>query len=461
MRRAALAFLALFAAAEAFAQAPTHRAFTRDVYRELVEIRTVHPDGDNTAAARAMARRLLDAGFDPRDVVVVEPHPLKGNLVARLRGTGELKPILLLAHLDVVEAKKEDWSEGLDPFVLTERDGYFYGRGTIDDKAMAAIFIANLARARREGWKPKRDVIVALTADEEGGSPNGVAWLLTNRGELIDAEFALNEGGGGRSRGGRPLLHSVQVSEKAYLSFDFEATHAGGHSSLPGRENAIYNLAAALDRLSRHDFPARMNYVMRMLAAKSAQVESGEIAGALAGVASGQPTEEQIRVVSRVPGYNAQLRTTCVATRLEGGHGDNALPQRARATVNCRLLPGEDPEFVRSELQRIAGDKVQVTARGSVRRSDPSDPESAVFATIRRVSESMWPGVPVTPVMSAGATDGSRLRNAGIATYGVSGLFVEYGENRMHGRDERLRVESLYEGAAFLDRLVRALANGE
>jgi acetylornithine deacetylase/succinyl-diaminopimelate desuccinylase-like protein len=461
MRRAGLALVAGLVAGAAIAQAPEHRAFTRDVYRELVEIRTVHPDGDNTAAARAMAGRLLDAGFEPADVVVVEPHPLKGNLVARLRGTGELKPMLLLAHLDVVEARKEDWSEGLDPFTLTERDGYFYGRGTLDDKAMAAIFIANLARARREGWKPKRDVIVALTADEEAGTHNGVAWLLKNRRELIDAEFALNEGGGGRSRGGKPVLHSVQVSEKVYLSFDFEATHPGGHSSIPGRENAIYNLAASLDRLSRHDFPARMNYVMRMHAAKSAEIESGELAAALAGVATGQPTAEQVRVVSRVPGYNAQLRTTCVATRLEGGHADNALPQRAKATVNCRLLPGEEPEYVRSELQRIAGDKVRVTARANVRRSDPTDPESAVFSTIRRVSESMWPGVPVTPVMSTGATDGSRLRNAEIPAYGVSGLFVEYGENRMHGRDERLRVESFHEGAAFLDRLVRALANGE
>jgi acetylornithine deacetylase/succinyl-diaminopimelate desuccinylase-like protein len=461
MRRAALALVTVLAAGAGLAQAPAHRAFTREVYRELVEIRTVHPDGDNTAAARAMARHLLDAGFDPGDVVVIEPHPLKGNLVARLRGTGELKPMLLLAHLDVVEAKKEDWSDGLDPFTLTERDGYFYGRGTIDDKAMAAIFIANLARARREGWKPKRDVIVALTADEEAGTHNGVAWLLSKRPELIDAEFALNEGGGGRARGGKPVLHSVQVSEKVYLSFDFEATHPGGHSSIPGRENAIYILAAALDRLSRHDFPARMNYVMRMHAAKAAEVESGEMAAALAGGARGPPTEEQVRVVSRVPGYNAQLRTTCVATRLEGGHGDNALPQRAKATVNCRLLPGEEPDFVRSELQRIAGDKVRVTPRAGARRSDPTDPGSAVFATIRRVSESIWPGVPVTPVMSTGATDGSRLRNAGIPTYGVSGLFVEYGENRMHGRDERLRVESLHEGAAFLDRLVRALADGE
>lgn len=461
MRRAAFALLALLAAGGAAAQAPSHRAFLREVYRELVEIRTVHPDGDNTAAARAMARHLLDAGFDAADVRVIEPHPLKGNLVARLRGTGELKPVLLLAHLDVVEARKEDWSDGLDPFRLTERDGYFYGRGTIDDKAMAAIFIANLARARREGWKPKRDVIVALTADEETGSHNGVAWLLKNHRDLVDAEFALNEGGGGQSRGATPQLHRVQVSEKAYLSFDFEATHAGGHSSMPGRENAIYHLAAALERLSHHDFPARVNYVVRMMAGKAAPIERGEVAAALAAVASGQPSEEQIRVVSRYPGYNAQLRTTCVATRLEGGHADNALPQRARATVNCRLLPGEEPEFVRSELQRVAGDKVRVTARANVRRSDPSDPESAVFSTIRRVSEAMWPGVPVTPVMSAGATDGSRLRNAEIPTYGVSGLFVEAGENRAHGRDERLRVEALYEAADFLDRLVRALANGE
>ncbi|APV49537.1 hypothetical protein BWI17_07500 [Betaproteobacteria bacterium GR16-43] len=438
-----------------------HQQLTRDIYRELVEIRTVHPDGDNTAAARAMARRLLEAGFDAKDVEVLEPHPLKGNVVVRLRGTGELKPLLLLAHLDVVEAKAEDWSDGLDPFKFTERDGFYYGRGVIDDKAMAAIFVANLIKAKREGWQPKRDVIVALTADEETGGHNGVAWLLKNRRELVDAAVALNEGGGGQYRKGKPHVQSVQVSEKMYLSFDFEATHPGGHSSQPGRENAIYDVAAALERLSHFDLPARPNEAMRAMAAQLVEVETGEMAKALAAVAANRATNEDYRVLSRSARYNSQLRTTCVATRIEGGHADNALPQRAKATVNCRILPGDDPDFIGSELQRVAGDRVKVSPRGSARKSEPTDSQSPFMKTIERLSVAMWPGVTVVPVMGTGATDGSRLRNVGIPVYGVSGLFVESGENRLHGRDERISVKAFYEGAEFLDRLVRALGNGE
>ncbi|MBX3673511.1 MAG: M20/M25/M40 family metallo-hydrolase [Burkholderiales bacterium] len=461
MRRAlAAALLALPACAVATEAAP-HDRFTRDIYRELVEIRTVHPDGDNTAAARAMARRLLEAGFDAKDVEVVEPAPRKGNLVARLRGTGELRPLLLLAHIDVVEAKAEDWSVGLDPFRLTEKDGYYYGRGTLDDKAMAAIFVANLARLRAEGFRPKRDIVVALTADEEGGTHNGVAWLLRHRRELVDAEFALNEGGAGTLRDGKPWIHGVQVGEKMYLSFDLEATHPGGHSSVPTRDNAIYDLAAALSGVARLELPARVGYVTRAHFMRLANIESGELADAIAAVAAGRADDAQLRRVSSEPRYNAQLRTTCVATKLEGGHAENALPQRAKAVVNCRLLPGEDPDFVLRELQRAAGERVRVKARGAPRASEATDAQSPVMRTIERVSESMWPGVPVVPLMSAGATDGSRLRNAGIPTYGVSGLFLEHGEVRIHGRDERLAVKSFVEGTEFLHRLVKALAAGE
>lgn len=461
MRRAlAAALLALPACAVATEAAP-HDRFTRDIYRELVEIRTVHPDGDNTAAARAMARRLLEAGFDAKDVEVVEPAPRKGNLVARLRGTGELRPLLLLAHIDVVEAKAEDWSDGLDPFRLTEKDGYYYGRGTLDDKAMAAIFVANLARLRAEGFRPKRDIVVALTADEEGGTHNGVAWLLRHRRELVDAEFALNEGGAGTLRDGKPWIHGVQVGEKMYLSFDLEATHPGGHSSVPTRDNAIYDLAAALSGVARLELPARVGYVTRAHFMRLANIESGELADAIAAVAAGRADDAQLRRVSSEPRYNAQLRTTCVATKLEGGHAENALPQRAKAVVNCRLLPGEDPDFVLRELQRAAGERVRVKARGAPRASEATDARSPVMRTIERVSESMWPGVPVVPLMSAGATDGSRLRNACIPTYGVSGLFLEHGEVRIHGRDERLAVKSFVEGTEFLHRLVKALAAGE
>jgi len=365
--------------------------------------------------------------------------------------------VLLLAHIDVVEAKAEDWSGGLDPFRLTERDGYYYGRGTLDDKAMAAAFVANLIRYREEGFKPRRDLIVALTADEEGGTHNGVAWILKNRRALIEAEFALNEGGGGTLRDGRPYIHGVQVSEKMYLSFDFEATNAGGHSSVPARENAIYDLAAALARLSRLEFPARAGYVTRSYFSRLASIEEGALAEAIEAIAANRADERQMRLVGEVPRYNAQLRTTCVATRLEGGHAENALPQRAKAVVNCRLLPGEDPEFVLRQLQRAAGERVAVKARGAPRASEATDAQSSVMRTIERVSGSMWPGVPVVPTMSAGATDGSRLRNAGIPTYGVSGYFVEFGEIRIHGRDERVPVRSFFEGAEFLDRLVKAL----
>lgn len=461
MRRALAALLFGLPLSGQAAEPAGHDRFARELYRELVEIRTVHPDGDNTAAARAMARRLLEAGFDAKDVEVVEPAPRKGNLVARLRGTGELRPLLLLAHIDVVEAKAEDWSVGLDPFRLTEKDGYYYGRGTLDDKAMAAIFVANLARLRAEGFRPKRDIVVALTADEEGGTHNGVAWLLRHRRELVDAEFALNEGGAGTLRDGKPWIHGVQVGEKMYLSFDLEATHPGGHSSVPTRDNAIYDLAAALSGVARLELPARVGYVTRAHFMRLANIESGELADAIAAVAAGRADDAQLRRVSSEPRYNAQLRTTCVATKLEGGHAENALPQRAKAVVNCRLLPGEDPEFVLRELQRAAGERVRVKARGAPRASEATDARSPVMRTIERVSESMWPGVPVVPLMSAGATDGSRLRNAGIPTYGVSGLFLEHGEVRIHGRDERLAVKSFVEGTEFLHRLVKALAAGE
>jgi acetylornithine deacetylase/succinyl-diaminopimelate desuccinylase-like protein len=454
-------WLAMSASLPAAAQPlNAHQQLTRDIYQELVEIRTVHPDGDNTAAASAMAKRLLAAGFDPKDVEVLEPAPLKGNLVARLRGTGELRPVLLLAHIDVVDAKREDWSDGLDPFKLTERDGYFYGRGTIDDKAMAAIFVANLIRFKREGWRPKRDIIVALTADEEGGTHNGVGWLLKERRALIDAEFALNEGAGGLLVNGVPKQLAVQVSEKVYVSYELEASNAGGHSSLPRRDNAIYDLAAALDAIGRFDFPARLNYVVRMFASKSVGYETGEMAAALQALATGEATPAQMRLASENPSFNAQMRTTCVATRLEGGHADNALPQRAKATVNCRLLPGEKADFVLSELQRVAGAKVTVRPKNMAFMSEPTDARSPVMATIGRVGASLWPSAEILPVMSAGATDGSRLRNADIPVYGVMGLFVERGENRLHGRDERVGVKAFFDGLEFQYRLVRELAEG-
>ncbi|MEO5676219.1 MAG: M20/M25/M40 family metallo-hydrolase [Usitatibacter sp.] len=438
-----------------------HQQLAREIYRELVEIRTVHPDGDNTALARAVQRRLLEAGFDARDVEVVEPAPLKGNLVARLRGTGERRPMLLLAHIDVVDAKKEDWSDGLDPFKLTERDGYFYGRGTIDDKAMAAYFVANLIRLKREGFRPRRDIVVALTADEEGGTHNGVGWLLENRRGLIDAEFALNEGAAGLLVGGVPRQLRVQVSEKSYLSFELEATNAGGHSSEPRADNAIYDLAGALERIARFELPVQMSYVLRQLAEKEAGLVEPRLAEVLRAVARGNPSQEDLRAMAALPHYNNQMRTTCVATRVDAGHADNALPQRARATLNCRLLPGEKPQFVQDELQRLAGPRVTVRTKNPPYDPPATDARSPVMEAIARVGVTVWPGVEAVPVMSAGATDGSRLRSAGIPVFGVMGTFLERGENRLHGRDERLGVRAFFEGLEFHYRLARALGAGE
>jgi len=431
------------------------------IYRELVDTDTMQPAGDTTAAARAMAKHLLDAGFDARDVEVIEPYPRRGNLVARLRGTGELRPLLLLAHLDVVPARKEDWSDGLDPAKLTERDGYFYGRGTLDDKAMGAIFVANLARMKREGLRPRRDVILALTADEEAGDHNGVAWLLAHRRGAIDAELALNEGGNGTWRDGVPFIHGVQVAEKVYQSYRLEASSPGGHSSLPKRDNAIYDLARALDRVAALEFPARLSEATRRYFAAIGATEAGALMPALSSISRGEASVDELRAASTIPRFNAQLRTTCVATRLEGGEADNALPSRARAVVNCRLLPGEEPRFVQSELQRAAGERVKVTAMNEAHPSPPADLGAPAMRTIERISRAMWPDVPVVPLMSAGATDGAELRNAGIAVYGVSGIFLERGENRMHGRDERVPARSFFQAAEFLDRLARALSGGE
>ena len=459
---AAFASVALALAGLAGAQPPgPDPVLARELLGELVSIRTVHPDGDNTAAARAAARRLLDAGFAPADVQVLEPAPLKGNLVARLRGTGEARPLLLLAHLDVVDALREGWSEGLDPWRVTEREGWLYGRGVLDDKASAAMFVAILARMKREGVRPRRDIVLVLTADEEGGSHNGVSWLLREHRALIDAELALNEGGGAvLSRSGRRTL-GVQVSEKMYLSFELEAANRGGHSSVPERDNAIHDLAAALERVARLELPERVGPVARAYAANVSELESGAMAEALRAVAAGSASREQVERVSTVARYNAQLRTTCVATRIEGGHADNALPLRARATVNCRLLPDEDESAVRAAIERAAGDRVRVRAKNELFRSPATDPGAPAVGVIEREAKALWPGVAVIPVMSAGATDGSRLRNAGIPVFGVLPIFMGPEDwARMHASDERIPVKGFEEALAFLDRVVRALASG-
>jgi acetylornithine deacetylase/succinyl-diaminopimelate desuccinylase-like protein len=430
----------------------------RDILRELVEINTTDEAGDNTRAAEAMAARLRAEGFPAEDVQVLAPAPRKGNLVVRLRGTGSRAPLLLLAHLDVVEARREDWS--VDPFVFLEKDGYYWGRGTTDDKAMAALFMANLIRYRREGFRPERDLVLALTADEEGGDHNGVAWLLDGHRALIESEYGLNEGGRGLTREGRRLANQVQASEKVYVSFALEVTSPGGHSSLPVRDNAIYHLAEGLTRLAGFDFPAQLSEVTRAYFERMSSVESGPVAADMKAAVATPPDHEAVARLSRSAFYNAMMRTTCVATRLEAGHADNALPQKARAVVNCRVLPGEPAEAVRETLVRvIAQPRVTVAMVGQFKPSPPSPLRPELLRAIERVTNQLWPGVPVVPIMGTGATDSLYLRGAGIPMYGVSGLFGDIDDVRAHGRDERIGIRAFQDGREFLYRLVRELSS--
>ncbi len=435
----------------------------REIYKELVEINTTDSVGSTTEAARVMAARLKAAGFADEDAqVLVHPgNARKGNLVARLRGTGARKPLLLLAHLDVVEARKEDWSDNLDPFKLTERDGYFYGRGTGDDKAMAAIFVTNLIHFKQEGFKPERDIIVALTADEEGGDYNGPAWLVKTHRDLVDAEFGINEGGGGRYRKDKRLFNGVQASEKVYQSFQLEVKNKGGHSSLPVKDNAIYRLASGLDRLAKFDFPLNLNEVTRSYFTRMAAIETGQAAADMKSIAADSSNPEIIVRLAASPYNNALMRTTCVATRLEGGHADNALPQTARAVVNCRILPQESATDIQQTLVKVlADDQIKITYIKEPKPSPPSPLRPEVMQPIERTTQALWPGVPVIPIMGTGATDSLYFRQVGIPMYGVSGIFSDIDDNRAHGKDERVAVKSLYEGQEFLYRLVKTLAGG-
>jgi len=428
----------------------------RDILRELIEINTAHSVGGTLEASEAMAARLLDEGFTEADVVVTEVAPREGNLVARLRGRDSgLGAILLLAHIDVVEADPADWT--LPPFEFIEREGNFYGRGVADDKDEAAIYVTNLIRMRREGFVPERDIIVALTADEEGGGHNGVAWLLANRPELIQADFALNEGGGGTLRRGTRISNNVQASEKKYLNFTVEATNPGGHSSLPRPDNAIYELSKALLRIGEYDHPVNLNEVTREYFSRTADFVDDQTGDMMRRVLADPTDTEAVRHLAQEPGYNSRLRTSCVATLLEGGHAPNALPQRATANVNCRILPNEDPQAVLTRLREAAGDaEVTVEMDGNARNSPASPLTPEILGTIERLTEETWPGVPVVPIMSTGATDALYLRNAGIPVYGVSGLFYE--NPNAHGMNEVISAAAYYEGLEFLYQLVRRLS---
>jgi len=431
----------------------------RDLLNELININTTHDHGSTTPAAQAMARRLVAAGFPDSDVQIVGPADSRNqNLVARYRGTGKRRPILLLAHLDVVEALPSDWS--VDPFTLLERDGYFYGRGTSDIKDMAALFVAALIRLKQEKFVPDRDVILALTAGEEsGGDYNGVQWLLANRRGLIDAVYCINgDAGDPLERNRIPFARNVEASEKVYHDFQLVVTSPGGHSSLPTPDNAIYRLAAALERLGNYVFPVMLNDITRAYLDRAAATMPPATAGDMHLSARGD-SAALARLSASSPFFNAQLRTTCVATRLEGGHANNALPQTARAVVNCRMLPGHDPDSVLAALRHVVADSaVRVTPLDTARPSPPSPLVAEVLDPVTRISAQLWPGVPVIPNMETGATDGLYLRNAGMPVYGVSGVFLESDDIRAHGKDERIGVAEYYTGAEFTYRLVKALS---
>ena len=437
----------------------------RDIFEQLININTTGSSGSTTIAAQAMADRLIQAGFPTADVQVIGPANSKNyNLVARLRATGtrRQKPIVLLAHLDVVEARREDWS--LDPFTFTEKDGFFYGRGTMDIKDGDAILVATLVRLKQEGYKPNRDVIVALTTGEEGGSDyNGVEWLLQNQRDLVDGAFVINmDSGDPVILNGKRVMRSVQASEKVYVTFKLEVHNPGGHSSLPTKDNAIYRLAAALGRVAAYGFPAQLNEITRATFERWAALQQGggQLALDMAAVARPTPDSAALRRLSDAsPLYNAQLRTTCVATELTGGHAENALPQLAAATVNCRVMPGTPQGEVQSTLVRVVNDTaVKISVVSPAIPSPPSPLTPEVMGAIERVTQRLW-NIPVVPVMETGATDGLFFRNAGVPVYGVSGVFVDINDIRAHGRDERIGVQDYYDGAEYIYQLVKELSS--
>jgi acetylornithine deacetylase/succinyl-diaminopimelate desuccinylase-like protein len=431
-----------------------HHAFTRDIFRELLEIDTTR---ETTTAARAMAARLAAAGIPAHDIVIDGPHPDKQNLVARLRGSGARKPILLLAHLDVVGVEREHWT--VDPFALTENDGHYYGRGTSDDKAMAAIWIATLARLCAERATLDRDVIVALTADEEGGSHNGARWLANERRALVDAEFGLNEGGYGRLRDGLRLANQVQASEKTPEFFDVVASGTAGHSSLPGSDNAVVRLAKAIARLAVLEFPVEVSDVTREFFRRMASVEAGSVAADMRAFADDPHNTAAAQRLAAVPYFSGLIRTTCTPTAMSGGDGQNVIPATARGVVDCRLLPGATVEQVKSALDAAIDDpRVTVTPRFNLEPAPSSPLRPDLLRTVEEITESLWPGVPVIPVMSIGATDSAHFRRAGIPMYGISGLFLDVNDTRAHGHDERILVGSFHESAEFLYRLVYSVA---
>jgi acetylornithine deacetylase/succinyl-diaminopimelate desuccinylase-like protein len=442
-----------------------NKELAHSIYKQLIEINTTDSVGSTTVAAEAMAKRLRDAGFPASDVQVLGPNDRKGNMVARIHGTGAKKPILFICHLDVVEAKREDWS--MDPFTFTEKDGYFYGRGTGDIKDGDAILMATFIRLKKENYKPDRDLILALTADEEGGSFNGVEWLLKNHRDLIDAEFILNpDAGGFELDKGKHTVVGIQAAEKMYQDYELKVTNPGGHSSLPTSSNAIYELANALVKLQRFQFPLELTDVTRAYFERESPIVGGQVGDDMKAILSNPPDHFAVDRLSAIPYYNARLRTTCVATRLDGGHANNALPAMAKANVNCRVIPGHSPDEIQATLTQVIEDPaVTITQVKSgtirARTAPPSPLRPDVMGALESVSKQMWPEAIVIPVMDAGASDGAISRGFGIPTYGVPGVFMDIDDDRSHGRDERIRVSAFYEGLDFYYRFTKALSSAQ
>ena len=442
------------------------RQLSHAIFKELIEINTTDSVGNTTTAANAVARRLRDAGLPADDIRVLGPTDRKGNLIARLRGTGAQKPVLIIGHLDVVEAKREDWTT--EPFAFVEKDGYFYGRGTEDMKANDAILVTTFIRFLREQYRPDRDVILALTADEEGGQWNGVEWLLNNHRDLIDAQFVLNaDAGGVTTSQGKPVNVDVEASEKQYADFEFTVLNAGGHSSLPIPDNAIYRLAAALSKLERNRFPVELNDVTRTYFERRAPLEAGQARADMRAILRTPPDARAVGRLSGVPRYNSLMRTTCVATRLSAGHANNALPQEAKATVNCRILPGHSPAETQQALIRLVADPqvaVQyLDAAGAVVQAPDSKgfptvlPSAEVLRPLQQVAAEMWPGTPIIPVMETGASDSVYTMAAGIPSYGVHGVGIDQDDVRAHGKDERVRIGAFDDGVEFYYRFLKAI----
>ena len=466
-----LAFLSLMLwtlpASRALAADPAlrpDRAAFRELYEELVETNTTLSSGSCTLAAERMAKRLKAAGMpDSQITLFADPdHPREGGLVAVYPGTSRtLKPILAIAHIDVVEAKREDWVR--DPFTLIEENGYFYGRGTLDDKAMAATLVDTLIRFQRSGYKPRRTVKIALTCGEEtNGAFNGVEWLAANKRDLIDAEFALNEGGGGTSDGkGKVVEQAMQVGEKTFATYRLETRNPGGHSSVPRPDNAIYQLARALVRIEAHEFPLEMTETTRTYFREAGAGRKDETGAAMVALAANPADKAAEAIVNKDPFLHSNLRTTCVATMLDGGHARNALAQRAGAFVNCRIFPGHSVEEIRAELARVAADPgVTVTVLPPLRPSPPAPPlDPKVMDPAKKLAAKYFPGVPVVPTMSNGYTDATFLGAAGIPTYGVPGAWSDPDGNGAHGLNERIEVRSLYVGRDYLYDLIKAYAD--